>query len=139
MVGCIKATLIQEPLDGVGDFNHDGNSGVLWQSNTGQVAIWLMQGSNIVACGLTNAAIGTDWTAGGAGDFNGDGRDDALWFNSSGQAVTWLMNGAAVTSAAISGTIGAGWKVGGIADMNMDGKADVVWWNRPTMPSPSGT
>ena len=75
-----------------GDFNGDCKSDVLWRNpSTGQVYIWLMNGTAIAG----NASPGsptTDWVIEGIGDFNGDGKSDILWRNStSGQVYIWLM------------------------------------------------
>ena len=33
---------------GIGDFNDDGHSDILWQNINGQASIWEMNGNNIV-------------------------------------------------------------------------------------------
>ena len=36
---------------GTGDFNDDGHSDILWQNTNGQVAIWEMNGTNVIGGG----------------------------------------------------------------------------------------
>ena len=43
-------------IDNVGDFNGDGNTDILWRSeSTGKLYMWLMSGTTIV----TNQSLGT--------------------------------------------------------------------------------
>ena len=86
---------------GTGDFNGDGHSDILWQNANGQVAIWEMNGTNVIGGGTVSANPGPSWKAIGTGDFNGDGHSDILLQNTNGQAAIWEMNGTNV--------IGGGW------------------------------
>ena len=38
-------------MAGTGDFNGDGMSDILWQDNSGDIAVWLMNGVTISAAG----------------------------------------------------------------------------------------
>jgi hypothetical protein len=83
-------------IQGVGDFNGDGNSDVLWgQDGSGQVYLWEMAGQQVQAEGAVEHAFVTDdWHVQGVGDFNGDGNSDVLWRqDGSGQVYVWEMNG----------------------------------------------
>jgi hypothetical protein len=67
---------------------------VLWRNDNGQVALWLMNGTNLLGGGVVGpGSASTDWAVAGSGDFNGDVRDDILWRNDNGQIATWLLNG----------------------------------------------
>ena len=49
-------------IKGSGDFNGDGKSDIVWQSNDGTPALWLMDGTNVLstsAAGSFNP--GSDW------------------------------------------------------------------------------
>src|SRR5262249_9254138 len=70
-------------IAGTGDFNGDGRSDILWYNNTtGQVVIWLLNGTSVIGGGSPGSVAGT-WTVAGTGDFNGDGKSDILWYNTS--------------------------------------------------------
>jgi len=88
---------------GAGDFNGDGKSDILFQNDSGQAAMWLMNGASVTSTALVGANPGPSWHVIGAGDFNGDGKSDILFQNDSGQAAMWLMNGTSVTSTALVG------------------------------------
>jgi hypothetical protein len=64
---------------GVGDFNGDGTSDILWQNtSTGQVDEWTMK--NGQWAGSTNLGIHPGgFSLVGTGDFTGNGTSDVLW------------------------------------------------------------
>jgi hypothetical protein len=68
------------------DFNFDGHSDFLWQNDSGEAAIWEMNGTSVIGGGSLGNP-GSSWHSIRAGDFNGDGESDILWQNTSGQAV----------------------------------------------------
>jgi hypothetical protein len=83
-------------VQGVGDFNGDGNSDVLWrQDGSGQVYVWEMNGQTVTDEGaVAHAPVTDDWHVQGVGDFNGDGNSDVLWRqDGSDQVYVWEMNG----------------------------------------------
>jgi hypothetical protein len=120
----------------VGDFNGDGKSDVVFQhSTTGQLVIWLMNGTTKIG-ELTPLPTPTPWRVRGAGDFDGDGKTDLVWQHpSTGQLCAWLMDTA-------GGRLGVeylnpsqadpAWRIAGVADVNRDGKPDLVWEHRVT-------
>jgi ELWxxDGT repeat protein len=125
---------------GVGDFNANGSSDILWRSTNGSLAEWDMNGSTILSSNsvtFNGAAVNVDasWSVAGVGDFNGDNRRDVLWRNSDGTLADWAMNGNVITS---SGVLSAGgnavkpdgsWSVAGVGDFNGDGNSDILWRN----------
>jgi hypothetical protein len=126
------------PLDWVviaqRDFNGDGFSDILWRnSNTGQLLIWLLNGSGVIGGGSPGSAP-SDWAVVGTGDFDGDGKGDILWRNTStGQLVIWLMNGSTLIGGGSPGTVASSlWKVAGVGDFNGDGKSDILWHHKNT-------
>jgi hypothetical protein len=78
------------------DFDGDGNSDLLWQTNAGQIAIWEMNGTQIEAAGFVPYQAPPGWRLEGAGDVNGDGKADLLWQTPAGQVAVWEMNGTQV-------------------------------------------
>jgi VCBS repeat protein/FG-GAP repeat protein len=116
---------------GSGDFNADGHSDILWQNANGQVAIWDMNGSNIIGGGTLGLNAGPGWKAVESGDFNGDGLSDILFQNTdNGQPAIWEMNGTNVIGGGVvSANPGPGWTEVGTGDFNGDGHSDILWQN----------
>jgi hypothetical protein len=109
-----------------GDFNGDGKVDILWRQSSGDVAIWLMNGTSVASTGVLGL-VGLDWTISGVGDFNGDGKADILWRHTSGLLAVWLMNGTAIVGTGIPGSAGTDWAIAGVGDFNGDGRADILW------------
>jgi len=119
-------------IQDVGDFNGDGYADILWRnSTTGEVYIWLMNGTTIASSGSLGY-VSSDWSIAGVGDFNGDGKADILWQNTNGQLYLWLMNGATISGGGSVSYISGGWTIAGIGDFNGDGDADILWRNTST-------
>ncbi len=68
---------------GTGDFNGDGKSDILLQNTDGQVAIWEMNGTNMIGSGTGRDNPGPSWHAIGTGG----GGSDILFQNTSGQII----------------------------------------------------
>jgi hypothetical protein len=109
---------------GVGDFNADGKADILLRyAQTGQTAIWFMNGITVSGGGNTSLNPGgytatTGWQVVGVGDFNGDGKADILLrYAQTGQTAIWFMNGTTVsgggnTSASPGAyTLTTGWQI----------------------------
>ncbi|MBD1914962.1 MULTISPECIES: VCBS repeat-containing protein [Cyanophyceae] len=124
------------------DFNGDSKTDFFWQNNTtGEKAIWIMDGPNIVNGGfLPSTPISgsnpNDWDT-AFGDFNGDSKTDILWENSvNGTKAVWIMDGPAIVNGGFlptspkTGTNGEDWD-SFFADFNGDGKTDILWNNTP--------
>ena len=108
------------------DFNGDTKSDIAWRDGGGNVAIWLMNGTQVA----NNAGLGAVpmiWSIVGQHDFDGDGKRDLLWRDTSGNTAIWFMNGASVAASVPVGNIPATWTVAGVADFNGDGRADILW------------
>jgi predicted outer membrane repeat protein len=115
-------------LGQIADLNGDFHTDVLWRENTGTVALWLMDGVNVLA----NTGIATlpnYWHIVDAnGDFDGDGRSDILWQDDAGVVVLWTMDGPSVLSnTAVAVPIPDHWHIQDTGDFTGDGRADVLW------------
>jgi hypothetical protein len=104
------------------DFYGNGIDDLLWETNAGQVAIWQMNGTQIVSAGYVSSGSTIDnapagWKLDGAQDVNGDGKADLLWQTPSGQVAVWEMNGTQVVGAGylavgnVQGTTPADWTI----------------------------
>jgi hypothetical protein len=109
-----------------GDFNGDTKADILWRHSSGDVAIWLMNGTSVVSSAVVGN-VSLDWTIAGVGDFNGDGKTDLLWRHTSGLLAVWLMNGTTIVGTGMLGSVGTDWTIAGVGDFNGDGRADILW------------
>ena len=125
---------------GVGDVDGDHKADIVWRDTSGEVSIWLMNGSTIASSSDVTSngkAVAPDasWSVAGLGDFNADGKRDILWRDTSGEVSAWMMNGTTIASSGdltFGGTAitpDASWSVAGIGDFNGDGDSDVLWQN----------
>jgi hypothetical protein len=113
------------------DFNGDGISDVLWGDAAGDVAIWLMNGSQVLS-GAGIAVVPNVWSVVGTRDFTGTADADLLWLDTSGDAGIWLMNGTSVSSYPSLGNIGTQWSAVGTGDFTGTRTGDILWRNTTT-------
>ncbi|WP_073069699.1 pre-peptidase C-terminal domain-containing protein [Phormidesmis priestleyi] len=122
-------------IEGVADFNHDGQTDVIWRNYaTGENAVWLMNNNAIESAVFLTKVPGTDWNIEGVADFNHDGQADVIWRNYvTGENAVWLMNNNVIESAVfLTKVAGTDWNIEGVADFNQDGQTDVIWRNYVT-------
>ena len=108
------------------NLNGDGFSDIAWRDSSGNVAVWLMNGNQLLQGGGLGNASTTVWKIVGQRDFNGDGYADLLWNDTSGDVAIWFMNGAQVSQYA-GAPSAAGWTVAGTGDFNGDAMGDILW------------
>ena len=101
--------------------NGDGMSDIVWQRRSGNIAVWLMNGAQVVSAGGFGQC--RRWSIVGQREFNGDGTADMLWRDTSGDTAIWFMNGTRVTRLRL-GNIPAAWTVVGTGDFNGDGNGE---------------
>ena len=82
------------------------------ETNAGQVAIWQMNGAQIVSAGYVSSgstidSAPTGWRLAGAADVNGDGKAGSLMATPGGQVAVWEMNGTQVIGSGYLTTNGA--------------------------------
>jgi FG-GAP-like repeat len=101
---------------------------ILFQNTSGQIAIWNLDGTNVVGGGTVSANPGPNWHAVGTGDFNHDGSlSDILFQNTSGQIAIWDMNGTNVIGGGtVSANPGSAWQAVGTGEFNDDGHSDIL-------------
>ncbi|MGB9366677.1 MAG: M10 family metallopeptidase C-terminal domain-containing protein [Xanthobacteraceae bacterium] len=120
-------------ISGIGDFNKDGTSDVLWYNqSTRDTDIWSLNngkwaGSSTI--GLHPAG----YQISGIGDFNKDGTSDVLWYNPTTRDTDiWAVSNGHWAGSTTIGVHPAGYDIVGIGDFNKDGTSDVLWYNPTT-------
>ncbi len=96
------------------DIDADGKSDLIWRHNvTGDVDVWLMNGSTVQTNAWINRVADLGWQIVGVGDLDGDGKSDLVWrHNVTGDVDVWLMNGSTVqTNAWINRVADLGWQI----------------------------
>jgi len=123
-----------EVFIGIGDFDGDGKSDLLWRTLSGNVRVWRMDGTlplDVFAVSDHVPPPGPDWRVSDKtiGDFNGDGKSDILWRNQDGSLDIWFMNVAIIAGdePIMQFKPGPEWTINGTADFNGDGKSDILW------------
>ena len=120
---------------GVGDFNGDGKSDLVFQNRTThQIVIWFMDGPVYQGGASLSYYPPAGWEVVGTGDFNGDGKSDLVFQNqSTGQIAVWFLDGVTYLGGTLLTSVpDPGWQVVGIADYNHDGYPDLLLQNLTT-------
>jgi hypothetical protein len=104
---------------------------VFRNSQTGDVAAWVMNGVTLVQATMISSGLSLAWRIDAVGDLDGDGNTDVVFRNTqTGDVAAWLMNGVAIKqSAIIAPAVPLAWQITRAGDLNGDGKADLVFRN----------
>ena len=121
------------PVPVPGDLNGDGKGDLVWRhSQTGDVAVWLMDGVVVTEGPVIAAGVPLAWQIAHQGDLDGDGNADLVWRNTqTGDVAVWVMNGTAAQTAMVA-TVPLSWQIASVGDLDGDGKADLIWRNSQT-------
>lgn len=117
----------------VADFNGDGGADVVFhQAKTNLSAVWLMNGTTVLARGpMMQGPAGDGWSVLTTADYNRDGMSDMVWSDTTSRLlIVWLMNGTALIAPGppISGLPGGDWTpLSTSGDVNFDEMADIIW------------
>jgi len=115
---------------GTGDFNSDHRRDLLFQHQDGTLAVWYMDGTNLLSAALLNPSqSGEGWKVAGTGDMNHDGKKDILFQHTDGTLAVWFMNGINLGQAALLNPNkpgDSGWRVVGTAELTNVGTTDLI-------------
>lgn len=119
------------PIPAPFDTDQDGNADILWQhSSTGQLAVWRMKTTTMVAGYLLmpEALAGIGWEVAGTADLNGDGHGDLVWQHDTGAVAYWLLQGNRLLGSALIGSgVPPAWRIAATGDVDGDGSPDLIW------------
>jgi hypothetical protein len=127
---------VKRPLADTHDFNGDFRSDILWRNASGALAIWLMNGGQVLQSGAIDT-LGGNYSPSsaiiGQHDFNGDGNADIVWRDSSSNDWITGMNGVTpYPNPNAFASIPANISLVGTGDLNGDGFADPLWLDSNT-------
>jgi hypothetical protein len=102
---------------GIGDFDGNGSSDILFKDSSNNVGIWLLEiNEQTIKIQSTSVlgAVPSGWNVASTGDFNGVGKADILWVDGFGNIGAWAMNGTAIAAVVNFGNIGTSYAVQGL-------------------------
>lgn len=115
------------------DLNGDSHSDLVFQHTDGTLAVWFMDGIDLVSATLMNPSQPSkQWSVVGTGDFNADEVIDIAFQHDNGTLAAWYMNGVDLTSATLlipSNPGSLDWRVVCVSDRNQDKQPDLLFQN----------
>jgi VCBS repeat protein/Big-like domain-containing protein len=129
-----EVTDLHWKIRGAADIDGDAHPDLIWQNQTtGQVSVWLMNGTQLRDGRLLTAPLVADpaWQIVGVGDFNHDGHPDLIWQNQeNGLICAWLLDGTKLIDGvwiSPNQVSDRSWKIRAVGDLNSDGWPDLIW------------
>jgi hypothetical protein len=123
-------------VGGVGDFNNDGNTDIVWQNtSTGKAQVWwILDLSPNYFYAQDLPGLPANCVISLVADFNGDGMPDLLLTNTqTGQRGFSLKTGFNQFGPLIDlATVPTDWELSQTGDFNSDNSTDIVWTNTIT-------
>jgi len=117
-------------VDGVGDFDNDGDSDIVMHQDVGatrNLTIFEMQNSGVVGTSSLGA-LGNDWQIDGIGDFDADGDADILMRRDAptrNLTVLEIEDNTVLAGHSLGNVADNVW-IDGVGDFDLDGDADVA-------------
>jgi peptidyl-Asp metalloendopeptidase len=123
-------------IEGVGDYNGDGISDLLWR-NGSSIVVWGMGGATgtmLVTPYAVAQPLAPSFKAVGSANFNGDGTADMLYRDATADRtimLTFKIVGGSLVAMPQEFAVhpGSTWQIQGLADFNGDSNTDIVWRN----------
>ena len=114
---------------GLGDFNGDKSTDILFRHSEGYLLVWYMKGRRFLRQQLlvNGEAIPLAWRVAGVADLDDDGRADILWQKANSPLVIWYAPGRVATPLMLSNLPRTNARLIGLNDLNQDGKLDFIW------------
>ena len=110
----------------IGGANGGNASSVLFRDGSGNIGVWLMNGSSISQATVLGD-VPLTWSIVGQRDINGDGNADIIWRDNQGNVGVWLMNGTSILSSSVLGNVPPNWSVAGTIGFNTGGYGSILW------------
>ncbi|WP_405060201.1 FG-GAP-like repeat-containing protein [Kribbella sp. NBC_01505] len=127
------STSLDWQVKGLGDFNGDGRSDIVWRHANGQVTIWYMDGAQMVGEATPGGQdLAGDWQLQAVGTLDGNEIADILWRHRDGSLAIWLDGSSWRTVYPTRGNqpgahVPLSWQIIGLADTNQDRRSDIIW------------
>jgi hypothetical protein len=114
---------------GLGDFNHDNSTDILFRHNEGYLLVWYMKGKRFLRQQLlvNGEAMPLAWRVAAVADLDNDGRADIVWQKPNNSLVVWYDPGATATAVMLSNLPKTDARLVGLNDLDQDGKLDFIW------------
>jgi hypothetical protein len=116
---------------GTGNFTETNKTDLLFQHEDGSLAVWSMDGTNLVSGVLLNPSQpGDSWKVVGTGAMNHDGKKDILFQHTDGTLAVWFMDGINLLQGALLNPTkpgDSGWRVVGTANLTSVGNTDLIF------------
>lgn len=124
-------------IAGIGDFNKDGQSDILWYNSQGSLQVWQLGATPTGRFQITNLVasitVPSNLQIQAVGDTDGDGDADIVLRDSQGIVYLWKARGANNVKLNISTqllrSVASVWTVVGASDFDNDGDMDILWRN----------
>jgi hypothetical protein len=114
---------------GIGDFDGNGRADILFQNDTGDVAVWQTNGAGALSAITSLGQRPAGYLIDGTGNFNSTPGDDILLRSSGGSLAVWPTSGIAVQGPVVIGSTSATYHNAGIGDFTGDGQDDLLFRN----------
>jgi hypothetical protein len=122
-------TVFDYDSERLGDLNGEGRAEILFQNDTGDVAVWQTNSAGAVSAIIDLGQRPAGYLIDGTGNFNSTPGDDILLRSSGGTLAIWPTAGTAVGAPVVVGNAPNTYHNAGIGDFNGDGQDDLLFRN----------